>query len=312
MPLDWRVFCQLYRQTDDPMWGVFPHPSAGSIAKSIGVTRVTVWRRLTAMQRAGFLTGYEVIPNPILLGVGLSHYNIMITDPRARLRFLDELEFVDGAFLATIDFGPGASLIAISDFPSSRHRREKMIARIDGVESLSPPTPVWLPDCGYKVSRDGWRFIDAARRNPTWSLDRIARELRTTPGTVSIRYQMLKRERAILGHPLEDFAKLPGTVIGVDLTLEPGVDSRLVARAVRLSQPDALEAPSPLRRAGTPSSGLTFIQLCRNASETNQCSIEFLAIRGVEKIDTFFPGMIRAYRHWFDARMFEVMARFRT
>jgi DNA-binding Lrp family transcriptional regulator len=312
MTLDWNIYCQLYRQAEDPLWGMYPHPPIGAIADTLGIARGTVWRRLKRLQRIGFLRGYEVIPNPSLLGVGLTSYNLAIPDPRAQRQFLDELEMVDGVMEAMIDLGPKAVVVTVSDGPSSSSRRERIIARIDGVESMSRATTVWLPSCPGTISAEGWRFVGELRRNPTWPWGRLARELELSPRTAANRYRSLKRSRAILGYLNEDFEKFPGVVAGAVLTLHPGVDSRSVAAAVRRLEPEALEIPSLTRPPRGQSSKLAFVRLVLRASEAQRGAAVFLGIRGVAKVDTFFHGSMRFYRHWFDVRIVEQMARLRA
>jgi DNA-binding Lrp family transcriptional regulator len=291
------------------MWGMYPHPRIGPIAEALDVSRVTVWRRLKAMQRSGFLEGYELVPHPGLFGVGFRYYSVTIPDPRARARFLDELEFVDGVVWVEVDVGRRVIVIAVSDGPASRARREKMISRIDGVESLSLNYPVWLPPCPPSLVAEEWRFIRAMRRYPTWSLERLAHELGLSVRTTSRRYQALTRERALLGFHIENFGKFPGVVVGTTLTLGAGVDGKSVLQAVERLFPEALEPPSPIRPPGGPRIRPTFIREVPNASGVDEETAQLLAIPGVTRVDTFFPGLCRVYKHWFDERIFEALSK---
>ncbi|MCI4324010.1 MAG: AsnC family transcriptional regulator [Thermoplasmata archaeon] len=276
------------------------------------MTRGTVWRRLLGLERTGFLKGYEVIPNPALLGVGLNSYNLSIPDARAQLRFLDALESVDGVLEAMVDLGPKAVVVTVADGPSSSSRREKMIARIDGVESMNRPVAVWLPDCTSNVSLERWRLISEFRRNPTSSWGTLARRLGVSPRTAANRCRSLQRGRHILGYLNENFEKFPGVVAGVVLTLNSGTESRAVAAAVQRLEPEALEIPSLTRSPRSQSPRLAFMRLVLRASDAQRGAAAFLGIPGVSRADTFFHGTMRFYRHWFDVRIIELLARHRA
>jgi hypothetical protein len=120
---------------------------------------------------------------------------------------------------------------------------------------------------------------------------------------------MLREGRAILGSLVENFANFPGLVAGETLQLAPGVDSQTITDTVQRLQPGALPIPSPMRppKAALRSPG--FLRLVRSPSELEAGVIELRNIPGVLGVSTFFPGASRAYRHWFDARIFEILAR---
>ncbi|MCI4351366.1 MAG: Lrp/AsnC family transcriptional regulator [Thermoplasmata archaeon] len=307
MSLDWQIYCELVRRSPDPVWGMFPHPPVGTIAQRLGIARNTVWRRLKEWERDGFLRGFEVIPNPALLGVGLRSYFVTIPEPSAKQHFVEQLELIDGVFIVTIDLGTNAVLITVADLPSSQARRERLLRGISGVASVSRGTPVWLPTSARTLSIEEWRFISVLRANPTWSLERLAKALGISTKTASRRYDSLTQDRAILSFVVENFAKFPGVVGGVTILLAPGVDSRSVAQEVQRLVPDALEIPSVARAPGAPSSKLSFVRLIRSASEAE--AIAGLGIPGFEHVSTFFPGVVKAYRRWFDERIAEVLAR---
>jgi DNA-binding Lrp family transcriptional regulator len=305
--LDWRIYCQLYRQLDDPVWGMFPHPPVNAIAKSLGVARATVWRRLREWEKSGFVAGSEVFPNPRLLGVGLVGYRVIIPDTEARQAFAEELEQVDGVVFGVVNVGGSADIIAVSDLPASRARREERLRRISGVKSVDRGTQVWFPPCLRKVSPEDWRFINEVRRHPTWSVKQLADALDISTKTASKRYLALRTDRALLALPVEDFAKFNGVVAGGILILAPGAEAPRVRRAVEQRMPDALIVGSWGQDPAVPSPIVAFLQLVQKASDTEAAAA--LAIPGVARQETFYPGTARAYRHWFDARLFETLAK---
>lgn len=291
------------------MWGVFPHPPIRRIAKRIGAAEVTVWRRLRLLREIGFLGDFEVMPNPVLLGVGLCGYKARIEDPRARRKFIEELELVDGVISAVFEFGPRIDLIAVADHPSSRENRERLIKRIDGVESLDRPTPVWLPSCPRTISREKWRLLLAFRRDPSQPISRLATRINASVKTTSARLREMKESGIILGFVIENFAHFPELIVGYALDLKTGTDAREVAQRAGKVQPILLELPITDNPRGGQTTILSFLRPARNANEIEQTAVDLFGLSGVTEGRTFFPGEVRAYRRWIDARLFEVMAR---
>jgi len=304
--LDWRIYCQLYRQLDDPVWGMFPHPAVKEIAQSLGIARATVWRRFQEWEKSGFVVGYELFPNPALLGVGLTGYRVIIPDPEARRGFPDALEQVDGVTFGVINLGGSADVIAVSDLPASRARREERLRAITGVKSVDRGSRVWFPLCTRKPSLRDWRMIEELRRNPTSSLSGLAEKLEISTKTASRRLQTLKNDRAILSLPVEDFAKFDGVIAGGILVLAPGAEARSISLALQKRLPEALIVGSWTQNPALPSPIVAFLQCVQKASETEAAGA--LGIPGVVREETFFPGTARAYRNWFDSRIFETIA----
>lgn len=309
MTLDWRIYRELYRQSDDALWGMFPHPPVGRIAASLGVSKVTVWRRLVAMQRSGFLGVFDVLPNPALLGVGFAVYRVDIPDRRARRQFLDELELIDGVISVQLDFGRHALLETVTDLPASQARRERLIQRIAGVQAITLAGRCWLPACPAAIPPEAWRFIWELRQHPLWTLEKLAAELGTSRKTLSRRYAALRAQRAMLGLYAEDFTKYSGAVVGTMLTLDPGTDPRPVLQAVRRLYPEALEPRSVLLPPGQPRPQPGFLREVASPASAEHEITSLLAIPGVASVQSWLPGITRVYRHWIDARMFEMMAR---
>jgi DNA-binding Lrp family transcriptional regulator len=304
--LDWSIYSEMFRQSEDPIWGMFPNPSCREIAVKLGVSRGTVWRRLAALHKSGFLTGSSVIPNPRLLGVGLSGYRVVLRERDSWQRFLSELELVDGVILALVNLGAEAEVVTVSDLPASRERREEILRRISGVESVGKPSPISIPPYSTWPTLADWKLIGQLRRTPSWSLKALSTPLKASARATARRLVRLKHDRIILGVATENFSKFPAVVVGESLLLSPKADSESVTRAVERRFPDALEIPSLNREPGTPARTATFIRMLRAGTDTSE--IAGLGIPGVTQVRTFFPTASRSYGQWFDARIAEMMA----
>ncbi|HZY69714.1 MAG TPA: Lrp/AsnC family transcriptional regulator [Thermoplasmata archaeon] len=303
MTVDWELYRELYASSEEPVWGMFPHPSLARIAARLNVTRNTVWRRMGQWTESGFVRGYEVIPHPSLLGVGLGACVVTLPDPRDKPRFLDELDLVDGVFLASYDVGPKVVLVVVTDLPESQDRRRRSIERLRGVSTVGPTGRVRLPLCRRQMSRDEWRLLAALRQNPSRSIDELATAVGSSTKTVSRRLRALRRANAMLSHIVEDFSGFPGTVASYVLRITPGVDSRVVARSTERRIPGLLEVPRLDVAPRAPAKDLIYWQEVPTVAAIETSIRQILEVSGIDRVDSYFTGGERAYRGWFDERI---------
>lgn len=301
--LDWDLYRALYRTGDDPFWSCWPHPDLGELAATLGTTRTTVWRRLKEWRNIGFIGGYEVIPNPSLMGVGLVLTEVLLSDARSRQLFLNELELIDGVFLANYDLGPRTTVVSVADMPASRARRAELLARVPGVQSVRTLSPVWLPGCRRQLSAREWRFLAAIRESPESSLLELARKVGVSGKTFSRRYRAVREGKEILSYRIEDFSRFPGTVAMLIAHLDPKVDPRAVAGRILAKLPKLTEIASITSVPFSPQDRLGFCALLPSASSLEETEAAALQVPGVVKVRTRFRGGERAYRGWFDERI---------
>ncbi len=305
--LDWELYRALYRTGDDPFWSCWPHPDLALLSKALGTTRTTVWRRLKEWRRIGFIGGYEVIPNPSLMGVGLMLSEVQLSDARSRQSFLNELELIDGVFVANYDLGPRTTVVSVADMPASRARRAELLARIPGVESVRTIAPVWLPRCRRPLTAKEWKFLGAVRESPESSLLELSRKVGVSAKTFSRRYQAVREAKEVLSYRIEDFSRFPGTIAMVIAHLDPRVDPRAVAARVLARLPTLTEIASITSVPFSPQDRLGFCALVPSASSLEPIEAGVLEVPGVVKVRTRFRGGERAYRGWFDERIHQAI-----
>lgn len=308
MSLDWDLLREIHSWSDEPIWGNFPHPPLTRIAKRLGVTRYTLWQRLRQWTESGLLRGYEILPHPSLLGADFGASVVSIPNPLDKLRFLDELEYVDRVFLASWGVGSKVVVMYVTGRAGSQSRLRTSLSRLQGVASVGPTRAVRLPVCHLRVSTNDWELISALRKDPTGSLDSLAREVRSSAKTASRRLRALRRANAVLSFTVEDYSKFPGTVAGFVLGVSPGVDSRTVAKKVDATIPGLLEVPPLDMPPRFPANFLCYWQEVRSAAAIEETSVKALAIPGIDRVDSYFEGGDRSYRGWFDERISEAIA----
>lgn len=301
--LDWELYRELYRTGDDPFWSCWPHPDLGRLAKALGSTRTTIWRRLREWRRIGFIAGYEVVPNPLLMGVGLVMSEVQLSDARSRQGFLKELELIDGVFLANYDLGPRTVVVSVADLPASRARRAELIGRIPGVESVRTLSPVWIPPFRRRLSPKEWRFLATIRESPESSLLELSRSAGMSAKTFSRHYRAVREGKEILSYRVEDFSRFPGTIAMLVASLDPRVDPRGTAARISAEVPGLMEIASITSAPFAPQDRLGFCALLPSASSLEALEAAVQDVPGVQKVRTRFRGGERAYRGWFDERI---------
>ena len=307
VPLDWDLFRELYSQSASPIWQAESHPNVQALARKIGVTPNTVWRRLGEWKRLGFLRGYVYIPNPRLLGVGMEVSDVVLEDPALRQKFLDRLEFVDGVFIAEVELGTPVSIMTIADSPPSRTRRQAMLRTFPGVADVKPRFQVWLPTPARGLRLNDYRLIAALRGSPDSAFARLAEKLGISARTFWRRFRQLKAEQSMLTCRIEDFSRYPGTVVVVSADIDPSVDSRGVASRISAASPEMLELPSFSRPPYASHKRPNYMIEVRNPSQVEEIQAEISQISGVVSIANRFPGFERIYGNWFDDRIHQIL-----
>lgn len=305
--LDWEIYRALYRSTDNPVWDAVAQPTLGAELGKLGISRNTLWRRLKDWRRLGFIQGHEVIPNPSVFGVGLVTNEVRLSNPRARRRFLDDLDLVDGIFLVNFDLGPRTMVVSVADLPKSQSRRKELIRRLPGVEAIGPDVRVWLPACPTRLSLREWKVVAALRDAPEAALAELARAAGTSSKTFSRRYRALRESHAILTYRIEDFTKFPGTVSTFVVRLADDADSRAVAAEVGRRLPGLLETVFIGCPPFAPNRRLAYSAYVGSASAMEEIEAIACDIPGVVELETRFWGGERAYRAWFDQKITDAL-----
>lgn len=301
--LDWGLLRALYAKTTNPAWEAIPHPSVTELARELDVTRNAVYRRLRRWRDCGFVRNYDFFPNPNLFGVGLLHYRVERHFSTLSDSFLDELESVEGVFVATESLGDPYGITAIADSQASQSRRVKLLSQLSGVVRVGSPTPVWLPHCSRRLRRSDLQLIATIRKFPAESFAVLAAKLRISPQTFARKLGALQAGRMLLVHRSVDFSRFPGTVAFLLVQVRTRRESRAISDEIRRRVPGLLEDVSLSRPPLAPFEKLNFGVHVQSASELVDTEARISAVPGVVSILRRFPRIVRSYSGWFDNRI---------
>ncbi|HEV2317295.1 MAG TPA: AsnC family protein [Thermoplasmata archaeon] len=301
--VDWDLFRALYESSACPNWQTKARPDIRSLARRAGVAYSTAWTKLKGWRDTGFLQAPNFFPHPSFFGVGLEVCHVRHEDPASRGLFLDQLERVDGVFLAHPEMGEETAIITIADDEDSRAHRFTSIAEIPGVASISARSSVWLPTPVGELSPNDLRLIAALRETPEASFDALGRRLGWWRGTVSRQFRALSESFRILAGRTDLFSRFPETVVAYKLELDPAFSARRVAKEIGSRLPELLEVAGISHPPFSEAGHLFYAVAVPNAAQIDEIAARLRGFVGVTGVTSRIPGSERAYPGWFDRRI---------
>jgi DNA-binding Lrp family transcriptional regulator len=298
-------------------WGSSdPRLSIREIARRLRVDSTTVWGRLRAWQREGFLLGYSVVPNPTLFHARLAGGSVRIDDPRSKERFFRDFGLIEGAAFAVDQVGPWVAVMFANETERGLRRNETLTRRMDGVAEMEPCIPFRCPSTKVDPSLLDWRILEALHDQPTADITRWSRTLAITPKTFARRYNALIRDRAVWSIPRLDFARYRGaTVARFLLRLATHTAAQPVLDRMKERFPSfiLLEDQSDVPDLGAQHVNLVslFVQLS-SAAEAEDAERGLREVAGVDAVETYFPRRVYVYDDWFSDRLKVESARARA
>jgi DNA-binding Lrp family transcriptional regulator len=289
-------------------WGSLdPRISAREVARRLRVDPTTVWSRLRAWQRVGFLLGYSVVPNPTLFGAGLAGGSVRISDSRVKEKFFRDFGLVEGAAFAVDQVGPWVAVMFVFQTDRGLQRSAGLTRRLPGVAEMEPCIPFRCPPTTTVPSGLDWRILETLHKYPTTALAECARRTGITAKTFARRYNALIRDRAVWSIPRLDFTQYRGaTVARFLIWLGPKTDSQRVLGRLEGAFPSyiLLEDQSGLPDLGPRAVRLVAIFLQLNSpGEVEDADRLIRETDGVVEVEAYFPRRVYVYEDWFSEQL---------
>jgi DNA-binding Lrp family transcriptional regulator len=194
------------------------------IAAKLGVDEETVRNRVKHLRDIGFLLGYRLVPNPILLGRSFASLRVEFPDRETKQAAIPRLTQLDGVINigSTYDRSALVTLLASQDQDFS-----KLIVGM-GVEGEVS----WVPGLGlrttsFRMTRLDWEIVRLLLRDAERKPDEIANQLRVSTRTVKRRLSMMMKEAAIFTMPMVDLRKTEGISYQLRVQSEQGKKSEV-------------------------------------------------------------------------------------
>ena len=222
MPLRDKAYSDLMRELwgSPDIWNT--KRSYTEIAAKIGVDEETVRNRVKHLRDLGFLLGYRLIPNPILLGRSFASLRIEFPERDSKQAAIPRLAQMDGVINigSTYDKSVLVTLLANPDQDFS-----KLIIGL-GVEGEISSVPARrMRTTSFRMTRLDWEIVSLLLRDAERKLDEIAKEVRVSTRTVKRRLNMMMKEAAIFTMPMVDLGKTEGISYQLRVQSEQGKKS---------------------------------------------------------------------------------------
>lgn len=200
------------------------------IASRLGVDEETVRNRIRNLRESGFLLGYRLVPNPVLLGRTLASLRIEFKDRESKQASIQHLAKFDG--VVNIGSTYDKSLL-VTMLAEENQDFSKILER--GVEGEVS----WVPGLGlnptsFHMTRLDWEIVSLLLRDAERKLSEVAEQLRVSTRTVKRRLNLMMKEKAVFTMPVVDLRKTEGISYQLRIQSEPGkkleVEKAVVAR----------------------------------------------------------------------------------
>jgi DNA-binding Lrp family transcriptional regulator len=189
------------------------------IAARLGVDEETVRNRVKHLRDIGFLLGYRLVPNPILLDLAFASIRIEFKDRETKQAAMPHLVQIDGVIniASTYDRSVLVTLLG-------RQNQDFSKLRV-GLEFDAEIS--WVPGLGlrttkFRMTRLDWEIVSSLLRDAERKLDEVANLIKVSTRTVKRRLNMMMKEAAIFTMPIVDLRKTEGISYQLRVQSEPG------------------------------------------------------------------------------------------
>lgn len=279
-----------------------PRVSTNAIADRVGVPRSTVGARMRVWRESGFLSGYEIVPNPELFGYPFGAVMFHVPDPGHRDRIPKELALMDGVFGCIEHLDGWYEVVFSGPTRGNIERIASLIAQSRGVEWCTPAIVCPLPPVDITLNATDWKIIDTMRQDPMRSMNEAAEQLGMNERTLRRRYKRMLSGEAVWFVPRLDFTKWTGGAI-VHMNVVLDEETHVAERAKELTDllPEHLrvnESPASAIDAGEPI--LKYFIHLKDPVRAEYMVRKIDALDGVKQVQAMFPLQLHTYPQWVD------------
>jgi DNA-binding Lrp family transcriptional regulator len=183
--------------------------SYARVAEGLGVDEETVRNRLDHMTDVKFLIGWQLIPNPALLGREAAIVELRVTGQGTKRDLITQLKAMEGVILIDDFYGRELAVLTFFGERAALERHVQLFASL----CHSPP-PLWwklgFPPCDLTPTATDWRIIQSLRESGRSKLLDLARRLGLSTRTVERRLIRLIEGNAFYLDPVLDLRKAAG------------------------------------------------------------------------------------------------------
>lgn len=270
-----------------------------SLARAVGTSVNTVKARVAAMERAGVIAGYQIVPNLRHLGLAAQAYRFSAENEEGKDAVVEAMRAVDG-ILEIHDF-LGRHVCADVAFRDEADRAAKVEALLKIAPGEPDPPQFYyrtMPPVDGELSVLDWRILKALRWKANRPLSEVAKEIGASVWTVKRRHDRMAHAGSFFAIPLVDPSKAEGIVpFELLLFLKEGAQKGILAAVLREFNDHAVYTNTP----SSPRVGHFFVILfARSTGEVNQLQARARKLPGVERVEAMFFRGLHDESRWLD------------
>jgi len=254
--------------------------SNAHVAKELDVDEETVRNRLRHMEEAGFLQGWQLILNPILLGMESGIAEVRFNGQGSKDEVISELSLLEGVTLIDDFYGSELAVHLLYENEEMLNRQIHLIGYLTG-----HPNPAWwieaFPTCKLDPTKTDWLIIQALRKRAREKLSDVAHDLQISTRTVKRHMLRLIDGNAFYLDPLMDVSKIGGVRSRFWVVCEESKKRAVDEKALSTLKRIISTHTSPRKYS-------VFIVHCANASEVQEISHWLEKLDGVKEVRSNF------------------------
>jgi DNA-binding Lrp family transcriptional regulator len=305
--LDGALLREMFRGRHLWVGGVDPRLSAGALARALRVDRTTIWARLKAWKDSGFLTGFDVVPNPDLFGRRFGAGSVRVDNPVQKDAVVRDLGLIDGIVGSQDMLGPWIVVLAACASTEDFERCSALLRRLNGVNETIPLVAFQCPSSTATPTPLDWKMIQELRKPPTPLPNELAKRLKISLKTVARHYDALIRNQLIWYIPLLDYTRYSNVaIVRFNVYLSATGDPSKIVRMLRSRFPEYVDIADRSEFAVDPARKVkhivTVLQL-PTAALSEDVQTEILSMPGVAEVEVLFPRKTFSYPRWMAERI---------
>jgi DNA-binding Lrp family transcriptional regulator len=170
--------------------------SFSSVAQKLHLDEDTVRKRVEKLRNDGFLQGWRLMINPVVLGHTATALWFGVQPPSSKEDVVRKLALVEGVFLIISHFSGSLTVCLLGEDEDVMKDKTELISRISNAENLLR-LDMEFPPCALRLTGTDWEIVSWLIRDSRRPFALISRELHISTRTVKRRVARMVAGQAL-------------------------------------------------------------------------------------------------------------------
>ncbi|HYW00141.1 MAG TPA: winged helix-turn-helix transcriptional regulator [Candidatus Acidoferrum sp.] len=282
-------------------WNV--RKSYKDIAKKIGVDQETIRLRLRRMRQQGYLLGWRLIPNPLLIGRGSFTLLMEFDDQTANKNARNRLQHTAGVVIMIEFYERHLSVNLFHNYSEEELAKEAQSIAFSCKGKLLTFWQRGSPGVTRKLTKLDWEIIEGLMGNPERKLSDLADRLGVSTRTVKRKVNDLMQSHSLFLLPVVDLKKIKGVpcqlLVEADPSKKNALDRLIIGKFAPIMN---------FRDTGSRTHSLYGIA-CNNVAEAEESRKWIQNQPGVQTVWMNIVGQLTHVYDWIESRVSLMVSR---